>query len=99
MIETIILYKLPRLSREEIQAMLQVHDIRQTRVYQEAVQEGIEKGRRETIREILEDQFGPLSPQTEARLQALPVEDLASLRKAIPRAASLKDLGLENGTE
>jgi predicted transposase/invertase (TIGR01784 family) len=43
LIETVILYKLPRLSREEIQAMLQVHDIRESRVYQEAMEEGIEK--------------------------------------------------------
>lgn len=44
LIETVIIYKLPRLSREEIQTMLQVHDIRESRVYQEALQEGIEKG-------------------------------------------------------
>src|SRR5260370_9981919 len=44
LIETVVLYKLPRLSREEIQAMLQVHDIRETRVYQEAREEGLRKG-------------------------------------------------------
>jgi predicted transposase/invertase (TIGR01784 family) len=44
LIETVIIYKLSHLSREEIQTMLQVHDIRQSRVYQEALQEGIEKG-------------------------------------------------------
>lgn len=44
LIETVIIYKLPRLSREEIQAMLQVQDIRETRVFQEAMEEGIEKG-------------------------------------------------------
>jgi len=43
-IETVILYKLPKLSREEIQTMLQIHDIRESRVYQEAVEEGMEKG-------------------------------------------------------
>jgi predicted transposase YdaD len=43
LIETVIIYKLPRLSREEIQIMLQVHDIRETRVYQEALQEGERK--------------------------------------------------------
>lgn len=43
MIETTILYKLPRLSREEIQAMLEVHDIRETRLFQEALQEGREE--------------------------------------------------------
>src|SRR5438034_624605 len=32
LIETVIIYKLPQLSREEIQTMLQVHDIRETRV-------------------------------------------------------------------
>jgi predicted transposase/invertase (TIGR01784 family) len=42
LIETVIIYKLPRLSREEIQAMLKVHDIRETRVYQEGCEEGIE---------------------------------------------------------
>ena len=44
LIETIIIYKLPRLGREEIQAMLQVHDIRETRVYQEGREEGIQEG-------------------------------------------------------
>src|SRR5205085_63347 len=48
LIETVIIYKLPKLTRKEIQDMLKVHDIRETRVYQEGkeegVQEGIEKG-------------------------------------------------------
>jgi predicted transposase/invertase (TIGR01784 family) len=45
LIETVIMYKLPRLNREEIQAMLQVHDIRESRVYQDAREEGIEEGK------------------------------------------------------
>jgi predicted transposase/invertase (TIGR01784 family) len=49
LIETVIIYKLPRLSREEIQAMLQVHDIRESRVYQEAKEEGLKEGRKEGI--------------------------------------------------
>lgn len=44
LIETVIIYKLPRLSREEIQTMLQVHDIRESRVYQEARDEGLKEG-------------------------------------------------------
>jgi predicted transposase YdaD len=40
LIETVIIYKLPRLTREEVQGMLKVHDIRETRVYQEGVEEG-----------------------------------------------------------
>jgi predicted transposase/invertase (TIGR01784 family) len=44
LIETVIIYKLSRMSREEIQIMLQIHDIRQTRVYQEAKEEGLKEG-------------------------------------------------------
>jgi predicted transposase/invertase (TIGR01784 family) len=44
LIETIVIYKLSRFSRREIQDMLQVHDIRESRVYQEAMEEGMEKG-------------------------------------------------------
>jgi predicted transposase/invertase (TIGR01784 family) len=49
LIETVVIYKLPRLSREEIQAMLKVRDIRETRVYQEALEEGEKKGRDRAI--------------------------------------------------
>jgi len=44
LIETIIMYKLPHLSPEEIQAMLQVDDIRKTRVFREAKEEGLKEG-------------------------------------------------------
>ena len=57
-IETVIISKLPKLTREEIQKMLGVRDIRKTRVYQDAkkegVEEGIEKGRVEGRVEGLE---------------------------------------------
>lgn len=44
LVETINIYKLAHLSRKEIQAMLQIHDIRESRVYQKAMEEGMEKG-------------------------------------------------------
>lgn len=44
LIETVIMYKLPRLSRKEIHAMLQIHDIRESRAYQEAKEEGLKEG-------------------------------------------------------
>lgn len=46
LIETIIFYKFPNMSREEIQAMFGLSDLKQTRVYQEALHEGIEEGER-----------------------------------------------------
>jgi predicted transposase/invertase (TIGR01784 family) len=48
-IETVILYQFPKWSRAEIENMLQVTDISQTRVFQEALQEGIEKVARRMI--------------------------------------------------
>lgn len=45
LIETILIYKLPRMSRREIEAMFSLSDIKQTRVYQEALEEGREEGR------------------------------------------------------
>jgi predicted transposase/invertase (TIGR01784 family) len=44
LIETIIVYKLPKKSREEIEAMLGLSELKQTRVYQEALEEGKAEG-------------------------------------------------------
>ncbi len=54
LIETVIIYKLPRLTREEIQTMLQVHDIRESRVYQEAKEEGLKEGLKKGIEKGIE---------------------------------------------
>ena len=54
LIETVVIYKLSRLSREEVQAMLHVHDIRETRVYQEAKAEGVQEERERNLQEKLQ---------------------------------------------
>jgi predicted transposase/invertase (TIGR01784 family) len=59
LIETVIIYKLPRLSREEIQAMLQVDDIRKTRVYQEAQEEGRQEALLRTLAKLAAMKFAP----------------------------------------
>ena len=50
---TVMLYKLPKMSREEIEAMLEVTDIRQTRVFQEALEEGRVVERTDFARKML----------------------------------------------
>jgi len=45
LIETIVVYKFPRLSRHEVENMLGLDVFRQTRVYQEAFEEGEQQGR------------------------------------------------------
>ncbi len=47
LIETIVVYKLPQASREEIARMLGLTDLKQTRFYQEAFTEGLQEGRQE----------------------------------------------------
>ncbi len=44
LVETILVYKLPNMSREEIEAMFELSDLKQTKVYQEAKLEGIQQG-------------------------------------------------------
>ena len=51
LIETIVLYKFPNLSREELEAMLGLSELKQTRVYQEAREEGHQEGRQEGLEE------------------------------------------------
>ncbi|HAA33027.1 MAG TPA: hypothetical protein DCE56_41545, partial [Cyanobacteria bacterium UBA8553] len=49
LIETIIVYKLPQKSREEIEAMFSLSELKQTKVYQEAKLEGLEEGKLEGL--------------------------------------------------
>ncbi|NET70421.1 MAG: Rpn family recombination-promoting nuclease/putative transposase [Sphaerospermopsis sp. SIO1G2] len=44
LIETILVYKLPKMKREEIESMFGLSDLKQTRFYQEALEEGLEQG-------------------------------------------------------
>ena len=44
LIETILIYKLPKMDIKEIQEMFGLSDLKQTRVYQQAFAEGIEEG-------------------------------------------------------
>ncbi|MGB5960200.1 MAG: Rpn family recombination-promoting nuclease/putative transposase [Coleofasciculaceae cyanobacterium] len=47
LIKTIMFYKFPNLSRQELEAMFGVGEFKQTKVYQEAKEEGREEGRQE----------------------------------------------------
>jgi predicted transposase/invertase (TIGR01784 family) len=44
LVETVLVYKFPKLNRQEIEAMFTYSDLKQTRVYQEAREEGEQRG-------------------------------------------------------
>ena len=99
-IETILVYKLPRLSREEIKTMLALNEIelKQTRFYQEVVEEGRQEGRQEEcfslVTRLLRRKFGIKHEleQLLAQLQTLPVEKLEDLTEAIFDWTEISDL-------
>ena len=75
LIETIIIGKLPLLTREEIQVMLQIDDIRKSRVYQEALKEGRDEGiKKERRRAILQLAARKMTAEEIAECLGLDVE-------------------------
>lgn len=86
LIETIVLYKLPHLSREEIEAMFELSELKQTKYFQEVKQEGLEEGRLEAKLEAVPQllRFG-LSVEQVAEALGL---SIAQVRQAAPRQTS-----------
>lgn len=83
LIETILIYKLPRSNHKEIEAMFSLSDLKQTRVYQEAFEEGREEGRKESQEEAFE----------EGKLESIP--RLLKLGLTAEQIAEALDLSLE----
>ena len=94
LIETVVIYKLPKLSREEIQAMLQVDDIRKTRVYQEAKEEGKEEGR-EKGREEGREEGRALERKRQRQEKLRTIGKLAELRISPAKIAEVLELDVD----
>ena len=84
-IETVLVYKFPQLSRQEIETMFNYSDLKKTRVYQEAKEEGEQIGLQRQIsmlQRMLTRKFGQLSPRTSSKiskLSAIQLENLADV--------------------
>ncbi len=87
LIETILVYKFPTMSRKEIEEMFGLSDLKQTRVYQEAKQEGLQEGLQEGIQEGIQE--GSLK----AKLAA--VSRLLALGLTVEQIAQALDLNVE----
>jgi predicted transposase YdaD len=88
LIETIAIYKFPSLSREAIETMLGLSELRQTKVYQEAMEEEA----RSLILRLLTRKFGPLPTSIEAQVQALALPQLEVLGEALLDFTGVDDL-------
>jgi predicted transposase/invertase (TIGR01784 family) len=104
LIETILVYKLPQLSREEIRVMLGLHDtdLKETRFYQEVFAEGRQEGRQEgriqesrrLVLKLWSRRFGPPDARWEAAIQRLSLEQIEALVEAL---LDFKDAGAAHG--
>jgi transposase len=80
LIQTICVYKFPELTRQEIEKMLNLDALKETRVYQEAKEEGQQSEKRATIERLL---ALPLGVEQIVQAVALPIEDVARIIEQI----------------
>jgi predicted transposase/invertase (TIGR01784 family) len=85
LVETLLVYRLPKLSREEIRAMLNLVDVdlKQTRFYQEVFAEGRQEESTSLILRLLRRRFGAVDAVQVARIQRLPLEQAEALAEAL----------------
>jgi predicted transposase/invertase (TIGR01784 family) len=97
-IEAVLVYKFPKLSRQEVEAMFTHSDLKKTRVYQDAVQEGVKLGEQKGLQlgeqkglqrqaamllRQLTRKFGNITPRLKARITKLSALQLENLAEAI----------------
>jgi predicted transposase/invertase (TIGR01784 family) len=92
LLETVLVSKFAQLSREEIQAMFLLSDIKQTRVYQEARQEGEQAGEVRLVLRLLSKRFGKIDDRRVQVINSLTLEQLEDLGEALLDFGDLADL-------
>jgi predicted transposase/invertase (TIGR01784 family) len=92
LLETILVSKFSKLSRQEIEAMFQLSDIKQTRVYQEARQEGRQEGEARLLLRLFSKRFGKLSDRYIQAINNLELDQLEDLGEALLDFENISDL-------
>jgi len=109
-IETVLLYKFPQMSRDEVEAMFTLSDLKKTRVYRDALQEGklegekigaqrgqilgLKQGLKQAAVRLLTRKFGKVSLRVLKRLDKLSAEQLEDLAEAVFDFEKVADLDL-----
>ncbi|NJL99062.1 MAG: Rpn family recombination-promoting nuclease/putative transposase [Synechococcaceae cyanobacterium SM2_3_2] len=94
LLETVLVYKFAELSRGEIEAMFGLSELKQTRVYQEAREEGKQEGEVNLTLRLLRRKFSleALPNKTEATIRSLPIEKLERLGEELLTFTSIENL-------
>lgn len=96
LIETIVVYKFPQLSREEIESMLGLSELKQTKVYQEALHEGEQTGALREAQSLILRQLtrriSDVTPQLRSQIQSLSLDQIETLGEALLDFAEPADL-------
>jgi len=92
LIQTIMVYKFLQLNREEIEEMLGLSELKQTRVYQEALEEGRQEKGVTIVLRLLDRKLGQVAPDVLSQIQQLPTIQLEELREALLDFDSAQDL-------
>jgi predicted transposase/invertase (TIGR01784 family) len=87
-IETIVVYKFPKLSRNEIKRMFSLSELRETKVYQEGRQEGEQS----LVLRLLTRRIGNVTPELAVKVQSLSLTQLEALGEALLDFAEPADL-------
>jgi len=62
--------------------------------YEQGIEKGIDRGRREMALQLLEAKFGPLSPAIRQRVETIAPDELRQIMLEYHKAQSLKELRL-----
>lgn len=95
LISTIMVYKFPQLTCEEIESMFTVSDLKKTKVYQEALEEGLERGLERGRQEGLQKAFVQSLQREQSLFTKLLVRQLGELPEdliKLVQSLSLEDL-------
>jgi predicted transposase/invertase (TIGR01784 family) len=92
LVSTVMVYKFPELSHEVIEAMFTVSELKQTRVYRDAMNEGRAEEAQALVLRLLAHRFGTVSPTTEAQISGLLLSQVENLGEALLDFSGLEDL-------
>lgn len=96
LIETVLVYKFPKLTRQEIEAMFTYSDLKHTRVYQDAREEGeqrgLVKGQATMLLRLLNRKFGQISPSLRGKVNKLSAKQLENLAETLFDLETIADL-------